>query len=693
MLLKFLKHGRGSGAKAAAYLIDDKDHQNIDRAGVTILRGDPQQFAAIADSLPFKQRYTSAVIAWHIEDQPTAEQINSTLDQFEQIAFAGLEKDQYHMLAVQHDEPGGGKHVHILVPRVDLYSGKSLNIAPPNWKYTYDPLRDALNDENGWARPDDINRKRRYEPQYTAYQDAAGLRAGLDIQSDPRRLKYLITQFIEQRFEAGYLHNRADVLEALAELGDITRQGKDYISIRLTNAEKAIRLKGLFYDERFDSGVGAKIEGQGSPRQASDGRNSPISEDELSDRARASRRLIEQNIEKRSRYNRQRYGTPEQHLDQQQNSRGSDDSVFRPVEGSSAGDPSDVGATIGCIMQKLSGTYYEPIGRLGPGIRERTEKKCEQLALDFTNSDPVHGLRDPDVSGRQLDRDTTRTLERANQDRQSRQWRGMGVSTGSPVDHLQRREQLQSALQENLTEGMSNDGTRDLTTATIQQLAEFMYAADQRSKKYNDDRKRAAERASREFEEQRDADRAKLLEATRKARFHPRPRSLGRRLNSECFDINQSVLEGKRKIFDVSKRCNRGAISEDIETSDRTDEYIRKASLEIRLRIYSINKNKEQELRFIAIQQEEERKEKERLAQIEENAKQHLIEQERQAIKNAQAVKDAELAYQRETAAQVLRIELEKRLVTKPAPVARPTPSRTARPERSDRDMDDFSPF
>jgi hypothetical protein len=693
MLLKFLKHGRGSGAKAAAYLIDDKDHQNIERAGITILRGDPRQFAAIADSLPFRQRYTSAVIAWHIEDQPTPEQINSTLDQFEQIAFAGLEKDQYHMLAVQHDEPGGGKHVHILVPRVDLYSGKSLNIAPPNWKYTYDPLRDALNDENGWARPDDINRKRRYEPQYTAYQDAADLRAGLDIQSDPRRLKYLITQFIEQRFEAGYLHNRADVLEALAELGDITRQGKDYISIRLTNAEKAIRLKGLFYEEQFDSGIGAKIEGQGGPRQANAGRNSSISEDELSDRARANRRLIEQNIEKRSRYNRQRYGTPEQHIDQQQNGRGSANSIFQPIEENHATDHRESGGTIGRIVQRLSGTYNQHIAGVSPSIRDTTEKRREQLAVDFTNPDHIHHFGDAEFYRSQLDGDTARSLEGANQDNDSSEWRKMGVSTRSSVDHLQRREQLQSALQENLTEGMSDDGTRDLTTATIQQLSEFMYAADRRSKKYNDERKRAAERASRELEEQRDADRAKLLEATRKARLHTRPRFLRRTLHSACIDINESVVGGKRKEFDASTRCNTSAINKDFETIGRSDAYIRKASLEIRSMIYSIDRNEEQELRSIAIQRENERKEKERLAQIEENAKQRLIDREIQAIKDAQATKDAEAANRMKAAAQVLRAELEKPRVVKPAPVMRPTPSRTAMPERSDRDMDDFSPF
>ena len=48
MHIKFLNHGKGSAARAAAYLLDDKDHQNLDRSDVSVLRGDPYQFAAIA---------------------------------------------------------------------------------------------------------------------------------------------------------------------------------------------------------------------------------------------------------------------------------------------------------------------------------------------------------------------------------------------------------------------------------------------------------------------------------------------------------------------------------------------------------------------------------------------------------------------------------------------------------------------
>ena len=186
--------------------------------------------AAVADSLEFEHKYTSVVIAWAPEDRPTDAQIEAVVNEFEKTAWAGLEADRYAWTAVLHRERDGGAHVHVLAARCDLETGRSLNIAPPGWQKTFDPLRDAFNHEHGWSRPDDPARTRAQQPGHRAYIEAAKLRAGLEQEADPREL---IRDYLVQRVEHGAVQSRADVVSALEEAGlDVPRQGKSYVTAR-----------------------------------------------------------------------------------------------------------------------------------------------------------------------------------------------------------------------------------------------------------------------------------------------------------------------------------------------------------------------------------------------------------------------------------------------------------------------------
>ncbi len=226
MHIKFLAHGTGSARAAAKYLLGEQDAAGKPREGVEVLRGNPDMVAAVADSLEFEHRYTSGVIAWAPDDHPTDEQIEAILDAFEKTAWAGLEPDRYAWAAVLHREEGGGAHVHVLAARCDLETGRSLNIAPPGWQRTFDPLRDAFNHEHGWGRPDDPARARVQQPGHRAYIEAAQLRAGLRLESSPRDL---IRDYLIQRVEHGMVRGRHDVVAALREAGlEVPRQGKEY---------------------------------------------------------------------------------------------------------------------------------------------------------------------------------------------------------------------------------------------------------------------------------------------------------------------------------------------------------------------------------------------------------------------------------------------------------------------------------
>ena len=51
MYIKFLAHGKGDPSKASSYLIDEVDHLNRPRPDIQVLRGDPQTFTALAQSI------------------------------------------------------------------------------------------------------------------------------------------------------------------------------------------------------------------------------------------------------------------------------------------------------------------------------------------------------------------------------------------------------------------------------------------------------------------------------------------------------------------------------------------------------------------------------------------------------------------------------------------------------------------
>ena len=216
MHIKFLARGTGSARAAADYLLGARDATGQLREGVEVLRGDPHQVAVVADALAFEHKYTSGVIAWAPDDTPTDAQIGAVIDAFEQTAWAGLEPDRYAWAAVVHRERDGGVHVHVLAARCDLETGRSLNIAPPGWQKTFDPLRDAFNAEQGWSRPDDPALARVQQPGHRAYVEAAHLRAGLALEPSPRDL---IRDYLLQRVEHGTVRNRVDVVAALREAG------------------------------------------------------------------------------------------------------------------------------------------------------------------------------------------------------------------------------------------------------------------------------------------------------------------------------------------------------------------------------------------------------------------------------------------------------------------------------------------
>jgi hypothetical protein len=307
MLLKFFNRGTGKGQTAVEYLLKEMDANGVRREPAPeLLRGDPQQTIQLIDSLDFKHKYRSGVISFAPSDAPTPEQLEAIMDSFEKTAFAGLDRDRYSILWVKHAHTGDNRvELHFITPRVELTTGKSLNIAPPGWGNYFRPWRDSWNYSHSWASPDDPQRARAYHPGYQALVDASDRRLELAEKSTHTREDYrqIITNYVTENIRLGRVSDRMDAIAVLEKSGfQITRAGEDYITVFNEKIGKKLRLKGGIYSASWRLG-------QGLTEEARSGQETDRSTAQT--RIREAETELTTRIKERVKYHQSRYGENE----------------------------------------------------------------------------------------------------------------------------------------------------------------------------------------------------------------------------------------------------------------------------------------------------------------------------------------------------------------------------------------------
>jgi relaxase-like protein len=295
MIVGFSRHGTGGGRGPVNYLTANRNPDRTARIPPpAVLRGNPELTRMLIDSLAFKHKYTSGVLSFAPGEHITEAMEARIMDGFEQVAFAGLERDQYSILWVRHTH-AGHHELHFLAPRVELATGKSLNIAPPGraTRELYDTYRSLINAEYALADPEDPARSRAVSlPDHLAKLQAHAQRQGKALKEDKREI---ITAFIQREIDAGRISDRAGVETYLQGQGfTLTRSGKDYITILEPGTGERLRLKGSIYSREPWNQTQAQRYGTPDPVRAA----------ELATK-------LEQLAAARAAYHYQRYGQPE----------------------------------------------------------------------------------------------------------------------------------------------------------------------------------------------------------------------------------------------------------------------------------------------------------------------------------------------------------------------------------------------
>lgn len=281
MIVKFHRRGVGRGSGAPEYLLG-RDGMRED---ATLLRGDPQEIQDLCDSSPYAKKYTSGVLSFEESNIPESDK-QELMDSFESTLMAGLDKDQYSVLWVEHRDKGR-LELNFVIPNVELTTGKRLQ---PYFDRADRPLVDA-------------------------WKECANVKYSLSDPNDPEKTRFLVTprnlpqnkleaaealnQFVSTGVEAGFIKDRRDIVNALQDQGfTVARQTPSSISIADPDGGRNIRLKGALYEQNFSVGE--------SPEREYRNAKDHYQQQRIAEYERNSRNL-EERLARKAEYHQERY--------------------------------------------------------------------------------------------------------------------------------------------------------------------------------------------------------------------------------------------------------------------------------------------------------------------------------------------------------------------------------------------------
>jgi hypothetical protein len=236
MVGKFFSSRGGGGIGALIYLLDKK---RVALGLAKILKGNEKLTRKLIEQITNKQKVTVGCLSF------SEENIDETLkfkliEEFENVLMAGLHKDQYNILWVEHTDKGR-LELNFVIPKIELSTKKA-----------FQPYYHKV----------DL-------PQVEMWQDMTNLKYGFTNPKDPENQRNVNTTKVEisktksyeslniqlqQLVKEGKLKSRDQMINFL-EKDDIkiTRISDNYLSLKLPNSKKARRFKHDIYTSKFIS--------------------------------------------------------------------------------------------------------------------------------------------------------------------------------------------------------------------------------------------------------------------------------------------------------------------------------------------------------------------------------------------------------------------------------------------------------
>jgi len=240
MIAKTFKGGRTSqGArKTIDYLLNDR----VQKGSARLFKGDKVLTQKIINLASKKQKWSwsSGVLSFE-ESIKDDKKLDSIIKDFETTFFCGMNKNQYNILWVLHEDKGRTE-LHYIAPRLELSTGLSFN--------PYFVGRDFAKKD---LFQDYINLKHNLSSHKDNLQLTTSKKTNWKDLYSKKDIRSSIDNELLELIKNGFISSRDEVIEQIKEWGfGINRQGKDYITI-VDNNNKKHRLKGGIYGRDFQN--------------------------------------------------------------------------------------------------------------------------------------------------------------------------------------------------------------------------------------------------------------------------------------------------------------------------------------------------------------------------------------------------------------------------------------------------------
>ena len=243
MIVDFFRHGSGLSKGCLDYLLGE----DREREHAQVLSGDVELTAQLIDSSPFAKKYTSGCLSFYEHDLSDQDK-QKIMQNFEECLFPGLDKDQYQILWVQHqdkinqDTGETRLELNFVIPNVELSTGKRLQpfYAPVDLDRV-DLFKQITNTEHSLYDPDDPEHRQLFLNKK-------------NLPKDIKDFKEQLHQRVYRAVSNGEVADRQELVQWLeSNQINVTRQVKNSISIEnpYEGAKRPIRLEGEIYEQGF----------------------------------------------------------------------------------------------------------------------------------------------------------------------------------------------------------------------------------------------------------------------------------------------------------------------------------------------------------------------------------------------------------------------------------------------------------